>query len=380
MKSLNKLMVRYRRIRKCLTMVRHKGKYVDISSYYPDCKHKTKNQILKDQLYFVWKYGNIERFYFLYGFDREEMNREKMEGEYIIPYKSFIHKVNHLNHYLPFYPKDQCQYTGRAIVGDKFYFYLFLSRLGVPTPKVYCYIKDGEPLYFDDSLGIDRSLPMDKQLQLFMTKEMDAFAKPSDGECGHGVFFLKIKDAKIFQNSKEISPDELKKILLSANYIVQERVEQHPDIGKLCPSTLNTIRIHTVRAEDGEIIVFGPLLRIGRIANNVDNWAQGGVLVGIDSSGKLMKTGFFKPQFGSTVIQHPDTGIVFEGTVIPYFEDVKTMILKLHSILYRCHSIGWDVAITKDGPIIIEGNSLWEISMPQAAHGGLKYIESHFNY
>lgn len=370
----------YKKIRKCISMIRHKSKYVNHVSYYPDAVHKSKKQILKDQLYFFWKFGLTEKFYFLYGFDRVEMNRIRMINEYITPYGSFIKKVNHLNFFLPFETKDMCQYTGRAIVGDKFYFYLFLSRLGIPTPKVYCYIKNGNPLYFDDSLGIDRSLPMDKQLQLFMSKEMDAFAKPSDGECGHGVFFLKISDSKIRKNGKEISSDELEKILLSANYIIQERVEQHPEIGKLCPSTLNTIRIHTVRAENGEIIIFGPLLRIGRVANNVDNWAQGGVLVGIDPSGKLMKTGFFKPQYGSTVNQHPDTGVVFEGTVIPYFEDVKTMILKLHSILYRCHSIGWDVAITKDGPIIIEGNSLWEISMPQAAHGGLKYIESHFNY
>lgn len=369
-----------KKIRSCISVIKHRSDYVDQMSYYPEVDHKSKRQIIKDQLFFNWKFGATEKFYYLYGFDRQEMNRTRMISEYITPYSSFMKKVNHLNFYLPFETKKMCQYTARAVIGDKFYFYLFLSKIGMPTPKVFCYIKNGNPLYFDDSLGIDKSLSLDKQLQLFMTKEMDAFAKPSDGECGQGVFFLRIKDSKIFQNGKEISPNELEKILLSANYIVQERVEQHPDIAKLCPSTLNTIRIHTVRAQDGEIVIFGPLLRIGRITNNVDNWAQGGILVGINQYGRLMKTGFFKPQYGSTVIQHPDTGVVFEDVVIPCFEDVKKLVIKLHNILYRCHSIGWDVAITKEGPIIIEGNSLWEISMPQAAHGGLKYIEPHFDY
>lgn len=368
------------KIRQTLSLIKHLDDYVNGLSYYPDSEHKSKTQIFKDQLYFLWKYGYLERFYYLYGFDRKEMSIDKIESEFIVPYSSFMQKVNQLNYYLPFYGKDMCQYTGRAIVGDKFYFYLFLSRMGVPTPKVYCYIKEGEPLYFDDSLGIDRSLSKDKQLQLFMTKEMDAFAKPSDGECGHGVFFLKIKDAKIFQNGKEISSGELEKVLLSANYLVQERVEQHPSMSALCSSSLNTIRIQTVKAKNGQIIPFGPGLRVGREGGIVDNWAQGGIFIGINENGTLMKTGFYKPQYGSTTTEHPDTKIIFENYTIPYYKEVVSSVKKIHSYLYRCHSIGWDVAITKDGPVFIEGNSLWEISLIQAVHGGMKNIETHFNY
>lgn len=380
MRIANKIMVYYRRIRKCLMIVRRKDKYTDMSSYYPDCKHKTKNQILKDQLFFVWKYGCIEKFYFLYGFDREEMNRKKMEGEYIIPYKSFMKKVNHLNYYLPFYSKDMCQYTGRAMIGDKFYFYLFLSRLGVPTPKVYCYIKDGKPLFFDDSLNINKSLSDDEKLDELLKCEMDAFAKPSDGECGHGAFSLLITKNEVFKNREKTDPDKMKKILLSANYIIQERIKQHAQISALCSSTLNTIRIQTVKAKDGSIIPFGPILRIGREGGIVDNWAQGGILVGINKDGLLMKQGFFKPQYGSITTEHPDSKIRFENYQIPFFKEVVTSVVKLHEYLYRVHSIGWDVAITEKGPLFIEGNSLWEISMAQAAHGGLKYLENHFNY
>lgn len=380
MRIVNNLLIRYRRFRKCLSMIRHQNDYVDNVSYYPDCEHKTKKEILKDQLHFMWKYGEAERFYYLYGFDRKEMDRDKMEGEYIMPYKSFIKKVNHLNYYLPFYSKDMCQYTGRAIIGDKFYFYLFLSRLGVPTPKIYCYIKDGRPLFFDDSLDIDKGLSDDEKLDELLKYEMDAFAKPSDGECGHGVFFLKITCSGIYMNDKKITSGELKKILLSANYIVQDRVKQHSKIGALCSSTLNTIRIQTVKAKDGSIIPFGPGLRIGRNGGIVDNWAQGGIFVGINENGTLMKYGYYKPQYGSITTEHPDSKIVFDGYEIPYFDEIVRCVTKLHNYLYRCHSIGWDVAITENGPVLIEGNSLWEISLVQAVHGGLKYLETNFNY
>ena len=77
--------------------------------------------------------------------------------------------------------------------------------------------------------------------------------------------------------------------------------------------------------------------------------------------------------------QHPDNGLVFEGFEIPFFKEAVEMAKDLHSKLYRIHSIGWDIAITPDGPVFIEGNSLWEISLIQTANGGLKkQIEKYF--
>jgi len=373
-------MTLYKRFCKCVTIVRHQSDYVDNASYYPDSEHKTKKQILHDQLHFVWKYGEIERFYFLYGFDRKEMTREKMEGEYIMPYNSFLNKINHLNFYLPFYSKKMCQYTGRAIIGDKFYFYLFLSRLGISTPKIYCYIKDGKPLYLNDSLCIDKELTDEEKLDMFLKCEMDAFVKPADGQCGEGSFLLQVSKNGVLMNHKEITIDELKRILLSADYIVQERIKQHHQISALCSSTINTIRFQSVRAKDGSIVLFGPKLKIGREGGIVDNWAQGGIIVGINENGTLMKHGFFKPQYGTITTEHPDSKIRFENYQIPYYKETVEAIVKLHSYLYRIHSVGWDVAITEEGPTFIEGNSLWEISTTQAAHGGLKHLESYFNY
>jgi hypothetical protein len=42
------------------------------------------------------------------------------------------------------------------------------------------------------------------------------------------------------------------------------------------------------------------------------------------------------------------------------------MSKKLHSFFYGIHSIGWDIAITEDGPVFIEGNDNWEIPTFQA--------------
>ena len=147
----------------------------------------------------------------------------------------------------------------------------------------------------------------------------------------------------------------------------------------LCPTSVNTIRLQTVMDKDGNVIPFGPGVRIGRVGNYVDNWAKGGVFVGIDAkTEKLKDMGILKPKYGTKVFEHPDTHIVFNGYHVPHYKEAEDLAVKLHKIMYRSHSIGWDIAITPQGPVIIEGNDRWEISLIQAVHGGLGYLSKYF--
>lgn len=211
--------------------------------------------------------------------------------------------------------------------------------------------------------------------------DFEGFAKPLGGQLGDGAFSVQISNSQILVNdNKRISKEELIQSISKSNYIIQERVIQHPQMNKLCSTSLNTIRFQTVITENEGIVAFGAGVRMGREGSHVDNWAKGGIFVGIDmNSGKLLKKGFIKPPYGTVVTQHPDNGLVFENFEIPYFQKAVNMAKELHSKLYRIHSIGWDIAISQEGPVFIEGNSLWEISLVQAAHGGLKeQIEKYF--
>lgn len=367
-----------KKIRKCLSVIRHYSRFVNGVSYYPECEHKSKTRILKDQIYNMWRYGYVEEYYFAYGFDRKELTKEKMDT-YIVPYRAFLNRTNLLNFQNPYYDHFNGKMTCRVINQDKFYFYLFLSRLGIPTPRVFCFIKNGTLLYTDREFSIDRGVSIYDQLKRILSNEIDAVAKPSDGMMGKGVFLLQVIDNVIYVDGKAIELRELIDILLSANYIIQERIIQHERIDALCPSSVNTIRLQTVMDKNGNVIPFGPLLRIGRIGNMVDNWAKGGLAVGIDeNTGSLKGFGFLKPKYGMKMKEHPDTHIVFDGYKIPYYNEAVKMAVSLHQMMYRSHSIGWDIAITPTGPVFIEGNDRWEISLVQAVHGGMKSIEKYF--
>lgn len=367
----------FSKIYKTLSLVKHwHEKIANCDSYYPNDEHKSKVSVLLDQLFFIWKYGDVEPFYFTYGFDRKEMTRQRMTEEYLIPYSHFQKRIKDLNSNPPHYGS----WNGKTILADKFIFYLVLAKLGIPTPKVFCFIKSNAPLYFDPKFNIGSSLPVHDQMSLFLSNEMDVFVKPYAGEMGKGVFSMKVSNHRIFIDGMETPEDVVIEKLLADSFIIQERIIQHPQISVLCPSTLNTIRLQTVMDRDGHSHSFGAGLRIGRIWSSVDNWAKGGVFVGINMEiGTLKPLGMLKPKYGTSINKHQDTGVIFNNFEIPFYKEAESLAIKLHQLLYRCHSIGWDIAITEQGPVIIEGNCVWEISMPQTVHGGLKKeIESYF--
>lgn len=372
-------MSRLKTFRKCADILLHKSDYVDKETYYPECDRKTEKEILWDQLRLCWRYGITEPFYYTYGFDRKEMTFERMTREYILPYKKFQSRINYLNFNNPRYDSFYGKLTGRVITGDKFYFNVFLERFHFPTPKVYCFIKDKAPLYFDNRFGIDASLAPFEQLKAFLSNDMDAFAKPSDGQLGNGIFSLCCKDGRLYVNGRETPAKTVIDTLLSADYLIQERIYQHPALAAFCTSSINSIRLQTVMDKEGNVHPFGAGVRMGRDGSPVDNWAKGGVFVGVDmQTGRLMSRGFMKPGYGTSSFEHPDSKVKFEGYEIPFYKQAEQMAVRLHKYLYRCHSVGWDIAITPEGPVFIEGNGWWEISLVQAVHGGLKQYEKFF--
>lgn len=70
-------------------------------------------------------------------------------------------------------------------------------------------------------------------------------------------------------------------------------------------------------------------------------------------TGKLVGNGIDKKLNES---ENSITNIKFDGFQIPYWEDIKEMVLKAALVNDKVNMVGWDVAISKNGPLIIEGN------------------------
>ena len=296
----------------------------------------------------LWYLRNKEActYYNSNGFDIKHFRNK---SEYM-PYRQF-----RIERFLEDYPKSL--YNNKlCILRDKI---LFSAYFGDVLGKKYVIETKGKIESNGDFYNFETKSK--ESFDMFLSKRTkDTFIKKLNGENGDGVYLIKAGD---FFSSY------LEKIK-GSEYIVQDKVEQNKYLNEINPSCLNTIRIVTIigrRSKKPNI--FGQLIRIGCNAIN-DNISTGGVGLGIKKDDGL--TVKYAVGHHKVEIQHSITKKYYENNKIPYWNEVKELVLKAHSFLPEVPTIGWDVAITPNGPILLEGNDNWEISVIQDSNGGLK--------
>jgi hypothetical protein len=240
-----------------------------------------------------------------------------------------------------------------------------MGSLGIATPKILA-LCSGQVLTWLDPLKTE---PLER---LVDHDCMQFFLKDLIGENANYVHCLKVQNRKLYAGADEIPVDKLKD-RMPPKCILQELIQQHPDMAILHPASVNTIRLITTNIK-GKVQLFGdPLVRMGCNLRKCDNWAIGGLVGRIDlASDRLSRYCFYKPGYGGRTTRHPDTGIVFEDFRVPFVKEAIALAVLAHGFLDGLHSIGWDIAITPAGPMLIEGNDNWEISLFQSLHGGLR--------
>lgn len=338
-------------------------KLIDKPSYYPEMERKSQREMWMDNYKWLRRDNQLNVFYTSYGLDVKGFRNP----EDFIPRREFLRKRNEGNQKM--IETRSGKYNYITLLRDKYVFATFLaSALGKQ--------------YVVDSVGI-----IDKE-QLFLHRQgswngLEALLempgqwvfKVIDGECGEGVYLVTIEDGKLTIGDKSYSLREFRdEIIGKARWLIQPVVVQHDDLKAFGTKSVNTIRAITIRGKSGEIGIFNAFLRLGADSESfVDNRAMGGFGVGIDlDTGKLMKYGFPHDSFGVKAEEHPVSGIVFENYQLPFWEETVDLIKKAHKQFYALQSIGWDVVITPNGPILLEGNDDWEIGGPQDTYGGLK--------
>ena len=159
---------------------------------------------------------------------------------------------------------------------------------------------------------------------------------------------------------------------LPGDILYQPIIHQHPILEKLFPYSVNTVRIDTLKFND-KYISNGAVLRMGCKKNHVDNWSAGGIIVGINlKDGRLYGKGKQAAKYGGLEYDaHPDTGVTFADLQIPYWQDILDVVGKAAEIMAPLVSLGWDVALTPDGPVIVEANGPWDTCLTQEGAGGL---------
>ncbi len=187
-------------------------------------------------------------------------------------------------------------------------------------------------------------------LHTFLNDCGDILVKPVDKTKGAGIRLLDRAEVEAAGEEAFLASAQADKLLL------EERVRQHPALNAVNPSSVNTIRIATVRDRSGEVRVIGASLRGGGKGKIVDNLHAEGVQYPVDVESGCVMRGGVRYDGTQNVLFHPSTGEKVIGLQIPNWDKVIDTVKQAAMLPGHLRYIGWDVAVTEDGCELIEAN------------------------
>jgi len=183
--------------------------------------------------------------------------------------------------------------------------------------------------------------------------------KPLRGGSGVGLSFVDPHPEGAVVDGEVRRPEELLAWLRSLPYHgVYPRVAQHPALDGLFSGSANTVRAFVYRRVGQEPRLLAVVLHVGVAATApLDNFTQGSVSVLLDERGRAVRAvRRIMPNGAEEIAAHPDTGAPLTGFEVPRFEEAVATLLRFHETFPGFDLVGWDVLVTPEGPVVIEGN------------------------
>ena len=185
-----------------------------------------------------------------------------------------------------------------------------------------------------------------KDFASFLKKHKEVIVKPLDGEGGKGV-------EKILYNKEMDIPKTYQHLLDNNQCLIEEVIKQHEKINQLYAGSVNTLRLFTF-FDGKEAHVVNQVFKIGN-GGVTDNFSSGSMYTFVDEEGNIIVPAI--DQNDQVYQKHPITHETIVGYQIPDFKEACDFVCKAAKQIPEIQYIGWDVAISKEGPAISEGNS-----------------------
>lgn len=326
---------------------------------YHTGEEKSRLEILKDLFLWQIKEGEFNYMYYAMGLNIKGTDQNEFIGR-----RSFLKIKNKVESRLKSVANiNDLNYD--IITKDKFYLTSVLAQNSIPCIKNRALIVKNELIFTE---GLIASIEKIKEIG------EELILKKITSESGEGVLVCDVRSDGFLINDSKLSLKELKEKLCNSIWVVQDRFKSHSLIQRINSSALNTTRIVTILNGNQPEYLTG----FQSFATNyakTDTWNLGSIYVGINpQNNKLKEIGITNPYNKKQGIlkYHPDSGIEFKNYTIPFIKEAVELCKKAHKLLYMNFIIGWDVAITEEGPLILEANEKPGMNVVQCLDGGLK--------
>lgn len=234
------------------------------------------------------------------------------------------------------------------LVDDKILFHNVMRMFNLPVPERYF-------VYLNDVFRKDDMILTDQEVDEIINRINDdrVFIKRFRGGAASGISLaVRKEDGYYTDDGKRLSASMIRETYSGSNYIFERQLVQDSALATLNPDTVNTCRVLTLKDK-----VVSCSIRVGRKGSFVDNAAKGGIVLSLDmETGRLEEYGLREYDL-TKYYEHPDTKIRFKDFEVPMWPAVKELVEKTIRLIPYYNSVGFDVATTINGPVIVEINT-----------------------
>jgi glutathione synthase/RimK-type ligase-like ATP-grasp enzyme len=200
----------------------------------------------------------------------------------------------------------------------------------------------------------------------------DLFLKPRTGQGGRGAQKWRFREGSWHRDGTVLDQAGLLAHVGNLSrrepMLVQPCIVNHPDIIDLSVDALATVRLVTILDMDESPKAIAAAFRMpASLISVVDNFHAGGIAaaVAIDSGRLGSATDIGLGADSAWHPAHPLTGAVIEGRILPFWEQAKRLATDAHHAFINRVVVGWDIAITASGPVLIEANGFPDLDIIQ---------------
>lgn len=264
--------------------------------------------------------------------------------------------------------EDTCDRTWDALTEDKFLADQTMRMGGVNVPETVAVIDRSQRGYGDTpKLGTIEALK-----EFLQHAKLPLFGKVLHGICGFGTFHIEGSDAEhVYLKSvgAVTYQDFFDNMMGNTPYVLQKIVTNHPKLEEVCSATATVRLVSMIR--DNDVLFPNAVIKMPGGGNIADAfWRPGNVCSNIDpKTGKILNINVKDGMEIKRLEAHPETGTDLIGQHLPYWDEVLETATRAARLFTPVRYQSLDIAITENGPVVIEINTGGGFDLPQNASG-----------
>lgn len=246
---------------------------------------------------------------------------------------------------------------------NKFMAHKMLENTGVRKSPLYCYYQPEGKVAASAEIANDLA----GVCRILQAKQVtECVIKTTESSHGDNVWVIRnitFGDGDAVLERFDGQQLKLSEVLGRQPLLFEGLIRQTKQFAAFNPSSVNTVRFMTALYPDGTARVIATFIKIGRAGKCVDNAGSGGnvdVCVDVETGTVQYAIRYDGWRHITDIDCHPDSGAQLNGVLIDNWQQIKAEVARFQQAFPYCKVAGWDIAITDEGPVVIEVNDMWD--------------------